>query len=406
MSSMICSRGQLARRSWGRRVGAALVFLAGAASAAAAPVTPTDPQQILERLPLREGPAWTAIRELQARLAAEPDDTRTAAALAREYLTLVRQTGEPRLLAYAHRVLARWNDEPDPPADIALQRALLAQSEHHFAEARDELVRLVAREPGETEAWLALAAIDTVQGRYADARSSCIRLVLAADPAVTAGCVAATKALTREAQAAYALLTSNVARARASASSVSSWLATLAAETAASLGRDDEACAHFETALAASEPTPDLYLLTAYADFLLHQARFGEAIALLEGAPPADTVLLRLALAERRAGRDATEHIATLRYRLELALDGHDVVHAREAAFLALYLLDDPERALPLALANWDVQREAIDARLVVDAAAAAHVPAAAAPVTDWLEQLRTDQPDLARRRSCCTASF
>jgi tetratricopeptide (TPR) repeat protein len=167
---------------------------------------------VLERLPLREGPAWAAIRELQARLAAEPGEAQTAAALAREYLTLVRQTGEPRLLAYAHRALARWNDEPEPPANIALQRALLAQSEHHFAEARAELVRLVAREPGETEAWLALAAIDTVQGRYAEANTACMRLVLAADPAVTAGCVAATKAMTREAGAAYTLLAGHVRR--------------------------------------------------------------------------------------------------------------------------------------------------------------------------------------------------
>jgi len=406
MSSMICSSGPLAGRSWGRRVGAALLCLAATTWAAAAPVTPTDPQQVLEKLPLRQGGAWSAIRELQAKLAAEPDNARAAAALAHEYLTLVRQTGEPRLLAYSHRALARWNGEPDPPASIALQRALLAQSEHHFAEARAELVRLVAREPGETEAWLALAAIDTVQGRYADASSSCRRLVLAADPAITAGCVAATKTMTREAGAAYALLAATVERARTSMSSVSSWLATLAAETAASLGRDDDARAHFETALAASEPTPDLYLLTAYADFLLRQGHFGEVISLLEAAPPADTVLLRLALAERRGGRDASEHVATLRYRLELALDARDVAHAREAAFLALYLLDEPERALTLALANWDVQREAIDARLVIDAAAAAHDPAAAAPVTDWLHQLGTEQSALTRQPPCCNASF
>jgi hypothetical protein len=147
-------------------------------------------------------------------------------------------------------------------------------------------------------------------------------------------------------------------------------------------------------------------LLTAYADFLLRQGRVGEVISLLETAPPADTILLRLALAERRAGRDATEHVATLRYRLELALDGRDLAHAREAAFFALYLLDDPERALVLALANWDVQREAIDARLVIDAAAAAHDPAAAAPVAGWLEHLSSDPPILERHRSCCTASF
>jgi hypothetical protein len=356
-------------------------------------MTPTDPQQVLERLPPRDGPAWAAIREAQAKLAAEPGDARTAAALAREYLTLVRKTGEPRLLAYAHRALARWDDQTEPPASVALQRALLAQSEHRFAYARTELLRLVAREPGEVEAWLALAAIDTVQGRYADANAACLRLVLAADPAVTAGCVAAAKALTREADAAYALLTANIDRDRTDGSSASSWLATLAAETAARLGRDDDARAHFEAALAASGTTPDLYLLTAYADWLLRHARFGEVIALLERAPPADTVLLRLALAERRAGRDTAERVATLRYRLALALDGREAAHAREAAYLALYLLGDAERALRLALANWAEQRETIDARLVLDAAAAARNPAAAAPVAEWLARLGADEP-------------
>ena len=70
-------------------------------------------------------------------------------------------------------------------------------------------------------------------------------------------------------------------------------------------------------------------------------------------------------------------------------------------------VLDDGERALRLALANWAEQHEAIDAQLVVDAAAAARIPAAAAPVTEWLEQLGAEQP--ARKgppQSCCAASF
>ena len=119
MSSTICSNGSRAGRSWGRRGGVALLLLAlasGMATAArAAPVTPTDPHQVLERLPPREGPAWISIREWKAKLAAEPGNARAAAELAREYLALVRQTGEPRLLAYAHGALARWDDEREPP---------------------------------------------------------------------------------------------------------------------------------------------------------------------------------------------------------------------------------------------------------------------------------------------------
>jgi hypothetical protein len=40
---------------------------------------------------------------------------------------------------------------------------------------------------------------------------------------------------------------------------------------------------------------------------------------------------------------------------------------------------------LRLALVNWTAQREPIDARLVIEAAAAAGLPAAADPVHDWL---------------------
>ena len=44
----------------------------------------------------------------------------------------------------------------------------------------------------------------------------------------------------------------------------------------------------------------------------------------------------------------------------------------------------DAPRALALAQKNWDVQKELADARLLVDAAAAAREPAAAQPVIDW----------------------
>ncbi len=159
----------------------------------------------------------------------------------------------------------------------------------------------------------------------------------------------------------------------------------MAAETAEELGLREEAERHYRTALAASEREPSIYLLTAYADLLLRSGRSAAVIALLDDAPPADSLWLRLALAERHAGRGAAERVTALRYRLELALRGDDSAHAREAAFFALYLDDDAPRALSLALDNWTVQRERIDARLVLEAAAAANSPSAAQPVRDWL---------------------
>jgi hypothetical protein len=107
---------------------------------------------------------------------------------------------------------------------------------------------------------------------------------------------------------------------------------------------------------------------------------------LLADAPPADPLLLRLAIAEKRMGRDVTKRLEVLGYRLQLALDGLEITHAREAACFALYLLEKPDVALTSALANWNAQHEAIDARLVLEAALAAGRPEAARPVLEWLD--------------------
>jgi hypothetical protein len=51
-----------------------------------------------------------------------------------------------------------------------------------------------------------------------------------------------------------------------------------------------------------------------------------------------------------------------------------DVVHRREEARYWLSLRDDPSRAHALAKANWDVQKEPWDARILREAADAAQV--------------------------------
>ena len=374
------------RSGWRRACAAVLLLLIQAQfhTVFAAPVVPTDAGQILERLPPRDGAAWDDIRSLQAALARNPADASVAAELARSYLELNRGIGDPRLVAYASRALAHWEGATAPPVDVALERALIAQTEHRFDAAREEIAGVLERSPRSAQAWLALAALDTVQGRYADAKRSCARLVLLQDATIAGACFATVQVMTGDAAAAYRFLSNNLARPESLDAESTAWLATLAAETAEGLRLHDDADRHYRAALAAST-TPSIYLLTSYSDFLLRRGRPAEVIALLAGTPPADTLWLRLALAEARTGRSDPVRIATLRYRLELALRGQERAHAREAAFFALYLDDDARRALTLALDNWAVQREQIDARLVLEAAAAAQMPDATQPVRDWL---------------------
>jgi hypothetical protein len=129
----------------------------------------------------------------------------------------------------------------------------------------------------------------------------------------------------------------------------------------------------------------------------LERDRPGAVLELLRNVPPADPVLLRLTQAKRRRGEPVEAELETLRYRLQLSLTGADDTHAREAAYLALYLLDEPQQALSIALRNWAVQREPIDARLVLEAAIAAGAPTAAQPVADWLQASSVQHVALAR---------
>jgi hypothetical protein len=372
--------------------------------ARAAPFIPSDDAQVLERLPPRTGAEWDAIRKLRAETTADSSSAELAAELARRYLDLFRVEGDPRLVAYAKTAIALWSQDEQPPAEILLQRALVAQTEHRFEAAAIDLEHLGARAPREPQTWLTLAAMALARGDFAASRQACGRVLLLADAWVAGACFAAWQGMTGQAEKAYDFLTTALTQPAAEIdATVASWLALLAAETAAALALDEDADAHYRSALALVERAgarPSVYLLTAYADFLLSHDQPAAVLDLLANAPPADPILLRLTRAKRRRGDWIDAELETLRYRLQFSLTGDDDTHAREAAYLALYLLDEPRRALDIALANWAVQREPIDARLVLEAALAARAPAAAQPVVDWLQANSVQHVELERLRA------
>jgi len=65
----------------------------------------------------------------------------------------------------------------------------------------------------------------------------------------------------------------------------------------------------------------------------------------------------------------------------------------REQVRFALLLQHDPATALDLAKRNWEVQRAPWDARVYLEAAAAAHDPAAAAPVIAFVRRTKLQDP-------------
>jgi hypothetical protein len=88
-----------------------------------------------------------------------------------------------------------------------------------------------------------------------------------------------------------------------------------------------------------------------------------------------DSLLLRLALAEQALPekRVAFErHKTDLAARFDAARARGDSLHRREEARFRLAIENDATGALALARANWNVQREPADLRVLVEAARAA----------------------------------
>ena len=154
----------------------------------------------------------------------------------------------------------------------------------------------------------------------------------------------------------------------------------------------------FKSALAVGPP--DAYLLASYSDFLLDEGRAAEVVPLLREKTQADALLLRLALAEKATGGpDLAAHVETLRQRFEDSKARGDTVHRREEAMFRLHLLGDSATALQLARANWEVQREPLDARILLEAAAAAKSPGEAKPALDFLAVNHFEDAQMAKLR-------
>jgi predicted Zn-dependent protease len=323
---------------------------------------------------------------LRQQLAQRPDDAETAVRLARRYFDEVAAEGDPRWIGYAQAALAPWWAQAAPPAEVRVMRAKLLQFGHQFDAARADLDAVVAADPAHAEAWSWLAAISMVQARYADARRACRQFALHAPPLSGAACTAAVDATTGRAGAAVLALQAALSNAAAASGEERLWALTRLAETQDRLGRHADAQASFRQALALG--VSDTYLLAAYADFLLDRGRPDEVLPLLQGQQRSDALLLRLALAGKAAGSpSATAWADELKARFDAARVRGDALHEKEESRFQRAVRGDTARALPLAQANFAVQREPADARVLLEAALAAGQPQAAAPALQWMAE-------------------
>ena len=359
---------------------ATLMAVLGSSQVAAEPYVPAD-DAVVETLPA--DPAQSAaLRAERARLAGDPGDLAGAIRLAAAYTELGRRRADPRYDGYAQAVLAPWWDLASPPAAVLLLRATWAQRRHDFEAALADLDRVLARRPDHPQAWLGKATILAVQGEADAALAACARLGF--ERLIVAACEASVARTTADAAGGYQELAATLDDNSPDRPDILVWTRTLLAELAVQLDDPQSAERHVVAALGAD---PDnAYTLGVYADLLLDQGRDAQARDLLQDREAVDPLLLRLAIAEQRLGDPALErHVALLASRFETARRRGDVVHRREEAAFQLALQHQPERALELALANVEVQREPADLRLVLEAALGAGRPEAAGPVLAWI---------------------
>jgi len=363
---------------------------------------PTRDDEVLERLPARtEGRRTRELRQLRAALAERPRDAALAVRVARLAIELSRARADPRYQGYAEAALAPLFGGPvEPPTAALTLRATLRQSQHDFPGALADLDRVVARAPDDAQAWLTRAVVLTVLARYPEARAACARLERLAPPVVVAVCRETLASLTGQAAGAYARLSRAAEDARLATPEEGAWVASTLGELAARAGDVHAGRSHLERALELEPGDP--YVLAALADLELDAARPAEVVRRLSGKEDNDLLLLRLAIAEAIEHAPGAEaHAALLGERFRASRLRGDVVHRREEARYLVALGDPPERAraLELAQANWEVQREVPDARVLMEAALAAKAPAAARPALTWLVASGCEDPALQRLR-------
>jgi tetratricopeptide (TPR) repeat protein len=356
----------------------AAAFVAPNRAAAATPAyVPHDAATIVAHVPPRDP---REVAERQA-LAAAPERVELAVELARADIQRARSLSDPRYLGRAQATLGRWWKLAEPPPDVLLLRATIEQSLHDFVAARADLDKLIAIRPDDAQAHLTRAVVATVRADYAAARESCDAVAKLAPPIVAATCRAPLDAMGGHEAEAYAQLARAISGRATPA--LRAWAMTTLAELAIQKGDEATAAEHLRTVLA-FDPT-DAYARAALADVLLAEGDPAGASDLCAGFEAIDNLLVRRAIAEHRAHGPEADKLAKMMHdRIAAAAERGDRVHQREEAMFVLAVDEDAPRALAIARANWDVQKELADARLLAQTAVAAHDRAAAQPVIAW----------------------
>ena len=358
------------------------IVLALASKAQAAPYTPVDDSEVIERLPFRAGDSDARdLSDLRAAVASAPSDQAASVKLAQKYFDLAMARGDPRFIGYADAIVNRFSTPLS--AQLLLVRGTLRQYRHDFAAALEDYAAALELDSDLAGAHAWRGAIFLVQADYVNAGKECEALQGLQRPVLSGGCAGLSLAYTGHLDKAYKTLYQALGASRDEGHRL--WLHTRLGEVAAWQGQFARAERHYRDALAIGRD--DGYLLAAWSDFLLDRGRAAEVVDLLAAWVSSDGLLLRLTEAETLLKLPSSmAHRQALDDRYAAARLRGDTTHRAEEARFHLRLKGDAKLAVALATENYRVQKEPRDARILLEAAVAAQDPGAARAVLDWLQ--------------------
>lgn len=356
---------------------------------------PRDDAEVLEILPKRaNGYVPQELRALHVELARDPKNLELAVRLAEGFVAIGREQADPRAYGQAEAALKPWWKDARPPADVLRLRATIRQFNHEFASALQDLDAYLVERPGDSRARLMKATIHVVIAEYDAASAACASLPAGREAILKATCSATAAGLSGNAARTLDQLRAMATFLAPREPHAAAWVQGTLGELSLRVGKTDEALSHFKAALAAWPG--DLFSLVSMADVLNDLGRHQEVLDLLSDRTEQDSVLLRLAFAAKRLGLPAAKaHEAALAERFLAERERGSSPHLREEAYFRLYVTEEPALAAKLASENWRVQREPIDARLLLEAAAKAREPRLAEPAMAWLTKTAALDPAL-----------
>lgn len=341
---------------------------------------PHDDDLLLANVPARNSVEGRQREALRAQQRSAPRDEQAALRLVRAHIEHARREGDPRPLGLAEAVLKPFLSA-SASAPVLVAWATIEQSRHHFQAALQTLERARKQAPHDPQALLTEATVLTVLGRFHDAATRCALLREETTPLYAELCAVPIAMMTGHASDALATL--QRARTQTSEASELAWISSLECETR--YWQSELAAAERACQAALSLDANDRYTRALYADVLLDLQENARVLPLVANHALDDALVLRAVLARLPEAEQSAE-LTSLRAGFERDRARGEAPHGREEARLLL-ALGENERALAHAKANFAVQREPWDVRLLLEAALRMRDKSAAQPAVKLMNE-------------------